>query len=179
MKEKSAVEIERKYIIAMPDEKMLAELDAYTSSDITQIYLAAERGRTRRIRSRKFPDRTEYTETVKRRIDSVSADEEEREISAERFAELSLEMANGTRPIIKRRHTFLYRGQTFEIDVYPEWKRTAIMETELPSRAARAEMPTFIKIVREVSGEFRYSNAGMSSAFPEETAICDTSSPRE
>jgi len=177
--EKNSVEIERKYIIAMPDEKLLATLEGYTVSDITQIYLTANSGISRRVRSRRFPDRTEYTETRKRRIDAISADEEEREITADRFGELSREIASGTRPIVKRRHTFLYKAQIFEIDVYPDWTRTAIMETELTDPAARAEIPPFIEVIREVTGDFRYANAGMSRAFPEETAICDISSRQE
>ena len=61
-----------------------------------------------------------------------------------------------------------YGGQLFEIDVYPAWKNTAIMETELDDREREVEIPTFIEIIREVTGYKAYSNASMSKSFPKE-----------
>ena len=98
----------------------------------------------------------------------MSVTEIEGKISEERFAELSSHIADGTKPVIKTRHTFLYKGKIFEIDVYPEWKSTAIMETELSDREECVEIPSFIEIIREVTGEKVYSNAAMSRIFPTE-----------
>ena len=163
------LEIERKYIIEKPSIDKMRECGSYTSSDIVQIYLDAERGVTRRIRSRAYADGVvQYFETEKRRVDEMSSEEREREITKAEFDNLSLQIAENSRPIIKTRHTFDYLGQTFEIDVYPEWHTTCIMETELPSRDTAVEMPDFIRIIREVTGDRRYSNATMSREFPEE-----------
>jgi CYTH domain-containing protein len=101
----------------------------------------------------------------------MSSHELEREIEREEFDALVQKIAAGSRPIVKTRHTFDYLGQTFEIDVYPDWERTCIMETELDSRDASPEIPDFIRIVAEVTGDKRYSNAAMSRSFPEETKI--------
>ena len=152
MSEKRGIEIERKYVIRMPSVSLMEGEDEYTVSDITQIYLVAPKGETHR----------------KRRIDSISAVETESEIDREWFLALASHPLSGTRPVIKRRHTFRYKEQIFEIDVYPEWQSTAIMETELTDPTARAEMPDFISIVAEVTGDKRYSNAQMSRSFPEE-----------
>ena len=147
----------------------MRECEAYTSSDIVQIYLDAEPGVTRRIRSRAYADGVvRYFETEKRRVDEMSSIEREREIEKTDFDNFSLQIAAKTRPIIKTRYTFDYLGQTFEIDVYPEWERTCIMETELPSRDTEVKMPSFIRILADVTGEGRYSNAQMSRTFPEE-----------
>ena len=54
---------------------------------------------------------------------------------------------------------------------HPEWKNTAILETELSDRDTVVKFPDFIKIVADVTGDKRYSNASMSRSFPEETAI--------
>ena len=171
MQAQENLEIERKYIIEKPSiERMMAE-DSYTSSEIVQIYLASPKGITRRIRSRRYDDGTRYFETSKIRVDKISSREYEREIDREEFDRLSAEIAEGSRPIVKVRHTFDYKGQTFEIDVYPEWERTCVMETELPSRESKVEMPDFIRILAEVTGDKRYSNAAMSRSFPEETKI--------
>ena len=98
----------------------------------------------------------------------MSSIEEEGEISAIEYEGLLSLIKEGTRPILKKRHTFVYKQQVFEIDVYPEWQKSAIMETELPSREADPEIPEFIEILREVTGDKSYSNASMSRAFPAE-----------
>lgn len=162
------VEIERKYIIKMPSLEILRAQTGYTKSEILQIYLPSEKGETHRIRRRVYADRTVYYETRKIRIDKMSSHEDEREISAAYFCELSKNPLLGTLSIEKVRHTFIYSGQLFEIDIYPEWKNTAIMETELSDREKRVEMPPFIEIVREVTGDKAYSNASMSKSFPPE-----------
>lgn len=163
------LEIERKYIIEKPSALKMRECEAYTASDIVQIYLDAEAGVTRRVRSRAYSDgRVQYFETEKQRVDEMSSIEREREITKAEFDNFSLQIAAKTRPIIKTRHTFDYLGQTFEIDVYPEWERTCIMETELPSRDTEVGMPSFIRILADVTGDKRYSNAAMSKSFPEE-----------
>ena len=172
MKSESNLEIERKYIIEKPSTLKMRECDAYTSSDIVQIYLDAEAGVTRRIRSRAYADGVvRYFETEKRRVDEMSSIEREREIEKTDFDNFSLQIAQNSRPIIKTRHTFDYLGQTFEIDVYPEWERTCVMETELPSRDTVVTFPDFIRIIAEVTGDKRYSNAAMSRRFPEELKI--------
>lgn len=165
---KIGVEIERKYIIRMPDMTILAAQPEYTRSDIIQIYIQSEPGVTHRVRRRRYQDRVEYIENKKIRIDSISSTEIETEIDECRFDELAQGILEGTRPVLKTRHTFRLEGQVFEIDVYPEWGATAIMETELHSREERAEIPPFIEVIKEVTGDRSYSNASMSRAFPPE-----------
>lgn len=168
MKEYSQVEIERKYIIKMPDLDSILGIEGSTKSSILQIYLPSKKGETHRIRRREYDDRTVCTETKKIRIDNMSAEEIEREISPLEFGALALNIMEGTAPIDKVRYTFSYKDQLFEIDVYPQWHHTAIMETELDSRITKVEIPSFIEIVREVTGDKAYSNAAMSKSFPVE-----------
>ncbi len=98
----------------------------------------------------------------------MSVIEDEAEISAEEYAELKEKIDTATRPLYKARHTFRYGEQLFEVDIYPEWENTAIMEAELPSRDTELFLPPFIKVVREVTGVKGYSNAAMSRSFPSE-----------
>ena len=162
------IEIERKFIIEMPDIEKLKTVCGYTASDIEQIYLISDRDVTRRIRRRKTDGITRYYETVKRRIDALSAIEDEGEITEGEYLLRKSEIAPDTHPIIKCRHTFPYGEHLFEIDVYPEWQAHAILEVELPSREAELHLPDFIKVVREVTGIKAYSNASMSRSFPPE-----------
>lgn len=168
---RSGIEIERKYIIRMPDLSELCLMPEYTVSQIEQIYLESPLGETLRIRRREYQGKTEYIETRKIRIDKMSSEEIERSITHEEYEALSAGMAQGTSPIIKARHTFMYLGQLFELDVYPQWKSTCIMETELNDRDRAVELPALIHIVREVTGEREYSNASMSLKFPIEDQL--------
>lgn len=167
-KEKAGIEIERKYIIEMPDLNLLCVQPHHTESRILQIYLPSQKGETHRLRRRIYPDRTLYIETRKQRVDAMSCMEYEREIDEAEFDRLSKNILEGSNPIEKTRHSFTYLGQLFEVDIYPLWHNTAIMETELACRDGEAEMPPFIKILREVTGIKAYSNASMARAFPKE-----------
>ena len=162
------IEIERKYVIKKPSPEVMKMQSEYTESEITQVYLTSESGVTHRVRKRVFANGAVYTETKKIRIDRMSAVEEEREISEETYESLCEKIDEETQPVIKKRYTFFYSGVTFEIDVYPNWERTAIMETELENREVSVKMPSFIEIVREVTGERGYSNAAMARVFPPE-----------
>ena len=129
-----------------PDVSVVAEHGEFSSSDIEQIYLSATPGVTRRVRKRVTDGIPRYYLTEKRRIDKMSSDEREREITADEYARLSAEIDPETRPIYKTRYTFKYAAHLFEVDVYPEWEHTAIMEIELPSRDTPIEMPDFIHV---------------------------------
>ena len=83
------VEIEKKYIIEKPDREVLFSVEGCKSSQIVQIYLEAPAGKTHRVRKRTEDGVSVYTETVKVRIDRMSAFEDERRITEARFAELS------------------------------------------------------------------------------------------
>ena len=172
MASKNEIEIERKYVIEKPDVSVMSACAGYSSSEIVQIYLTSEVGITHRVRSRAFSGgKTLYYETKKIRIDKMSSHELEREIKRDEFDALAEKIAEGSRPIIKTRHTFDYLSQTFEIDVYPDWERTCIMETELPLRDTEVSFPDFIRMIAEVTGDKRYSNAAMSRKFPDELGI--------
>ena len=162
------IEIERKYVIYMPDISVLAEQDNYTVSKIRQTYLESESGITHRIRMRVWHDRTVYTETKKIRIDKMSAYEQEREIDEEEYHILLGCIKHGTRTLSKVRHTFTVAGQLFEVDVYPEWVKSCILETELRGREETVSVPEFIRVISEVTGDRRYSNASMSYEFTDE-----------
>lgn len=164
------IEIERKYVIEMPNVAELCHLEAYTVSQITQTYLGSDDDVTHRVRKREFFDHTQYTETKKIRIDKMSVHELEREITEVEYTELVKNIKQGTEQLCKIRHTFSHSGKTIEIDIYPYWKKSCIMEIELESRDEEISIPSFINIILEVTGEKAYSNAQMAREFPRE--IC-------
>lgn len=162
------VEIERKFVIAKPDIETLSCRCEYTVSEIDQTYLESHEGVTHRVRARSYKGRTVYTETKKVRIDRTSAFEDEREIGKEEYDALLLKRMPGTVTLKKTRHTFRHLDRVIEIDIYPDWQRSCILEVELDSSDDEVRLPDFIKVVREVTGDKKYSNASMSRKFPEE-----------
>ena len=163
-----SIETERKYIIKKPELEELRAVSGYTVSHITQTYLDTVRGVTERVRERRYGDNTAYTHTKKVRISSMSAIEDEREIAESEYRGLLLRRKPNTKAIEKTRHTFPYLGILFEIDEYPEWQNSCIMEYELKDEGESAELPPFISVIREVTGDRAYSNAGMAESFPKE-----------
>ncbi len=162
------IEIERKYVIKMPDISILSSQPSYRRYEIVQTYLKSIPGVTRRVRSLSLGNATRYIETVKVRIDQMSSTEVENELTKDQYSELLEESDPTASPITKVRHRFIIDGQPFEVDVYPQWQNTAIMETELENREKKVEIPPFIEIIREVTGEKSYTNASMSREFPKE-----------
>ena len=162
------VEIERKYVIKLPDVEKMQECLNYKFCDITQVYMPSVGAVSHRIRRSVYGGYTKYTETKKMRIDSMSAYEDECEISEDAYEKLFLERDTELSVITKRRHIFEYGGQVFEIDVYPEWRESCIMETELAGRELTPRMPEFISVIAEVTGIRAYSNHSMAKKFPDE-----------
>ena len=161
------IETERKLIIKMPDFSTIMSEEGYQRSEITQIYFASECGVTHRVRKRVFQNKTAYTETKKTRISQMSVIEEENEISkAEYDTLLSTLFVVGR--LTKTRHIFTYLEHTIEIDVYPEWTKSCVLEVELGSEDETLILPSYIEMLRDVSGSREYSNHTMSQKFPEE-----------
>ena len=104
----SSVEIERKFIIELPDFEKMREMSGYTFYDITQVYMPTENGVSHRIRKRIGMRDVVYTETKKRRIDGMSAYEDEAVITKERYDELCRNAATIGKEV--RRGAYLTRA---------------------------------------------------------------------
>lgn len=160
------IETEKKYLIKMPSECFLSKLE---QSEIEQIYVVTSGGYDgERVRRRRYADKEIFTRTGKRRLTEMSAIEDEREISEEEFSFMSQSIEPGTSPVIKKRYVLPYRGYDFEIDVYPFWSETAVMEVELPSETAEFELPPEITVIRDVTADPRYKNHAIARKRPPE-----------
>lgn len=164
MIEKNAPEIERKYLIAYPDIERLSE--NAESSAIVQTYLTAEDNITARVRKRQWADRCVYYYTEKRFISAVTKMEYEREIDKDEYERLLKKADTERRHVEKVRYCLEYDAQLFEIDVYPFYTDRAIMEIELESEKQKISFPPEIVIIKEVTGDRRYSNASLAQCVP-------------
>ena len=160
------LEIERKYLIRMPDRELLSKLPA---SEIEQVYILSPEGERERIRRRDYGDRIEYTHTVKKRLNDLSRVEIEEEIDGERYRELLSRADPSCGVIRKKRLIYSFDGQNCEIDVFPFWDDRALMELELDDEEQELRLPPRIAIVREVSSERKYTNSALAREIPRET----------
>ncbi len=160
------LEIERKYLIRIPDAALLEKLPV---SGIEQVYILRPDGARERIRRRDYGENVVFTHTAKERLSDLSRVENEREISEDCYREL-LALADPQRsPIRKKRYLYEFDAQCFEIDVFPFWADRALMELELESEDQEIRLPPDIEIVREVSSDRRYTNSAIAREIPRES----------
>lgn len=170
MKNKLPLEIERKYLIKIPDISILKQQSVYMRIEMEQAYLKNQ-GETAgmRIRKSKLDGKTSYKKTYKRNITNITRIEIEDDISEQTWLELLKEVDPESVPIKKVRHCFMYKGQLFELDIYPFWNDRAILELEISSENQEIEIPPFIEIIKEVTEDKRYTNRSLSyNIFTEE-----------
>ena len=158
-------EIERKFLIAMPDEAFLKTCSA---SAITQTYLVCDGNTTERVRERAYPDRCEYTHTIKYKLNNMRRIEDERQIDEDTYTALLERADPARRPIRKVRYCFEHDGRLWELDVFPFWKNSAYLEIELTGEDEAFTLPPGLRLLREVTDDPRYTNAALSLHIPEE-----------
>ncbi len=163
-------ETERKYLIAMPDEGALARLENCEKTSIAQTYLRVREGFTDRVRLREGASGRVYTRTIKNRISEMSNIEDERVISEDEYLSLLKSADAARRTIYKTRYTVSRGGLLYEIDIYPFWRKQAVMEVELESEAQYVPPLEGIKVLRDLTGIREYGNAALSLKVPEEDA---------
>ena len=158
-------EIERKFLIAMPDEAFLKTCSA---SAITQTYLVCDGNTTERVRERAYPDHCEYTHTIKYKLNNMRRIEDERQIDEDTYTALLERADPARRPIRKVRYCFEHDGRLWELDVFPFWKNSAYLEIELTGEDEAFTLPPGLRLLREVTDDPRYTNAALSLHIPDE-----------
>lgn len=160
-------EIERKFLVEFPD---VTALDVKRKITIVQTYLSdGENQSQRRVRKITDGDREIYTYTEKLFLTPVTRKEMEYEIISAEYDRLITQARTDCAPIHKVRYCFSYNDQLFELDTYPFSDRLAILELELNSPDQHIDFPDNVNVIKEVTGDSRYSNANMATAgsFPE------------
>lgn len=164
------MEIERKFLIEMPE---IPAADITRRLDIVQIYLNdGVNGCQRRIRkiTENMKDTFMYTE--KTFYSPIVRNEIETEINEKQYNEFKCEARNNCSTVIKTRVCFNHLSQLFELDMYPFSDKLAILELELDDPLQDIHFPEYVKVIKEVSDDSRYSNAALCTAgkFPSEAS---------
>ena len=168
MSNENGLEIERKFLIVMPDIAELSGIAGAEVSEITQTYLLAEPEVADRVRKRSYESKVVYTRTVKKRVSGMSAFEDEKVISEEEYTQLLVNADKSKIPVKKTRCAIPFKGHILEIDIYPFWHKQAVLEIELDSEQDTYCIPDYLKVIREVTGNRAYSNRALSGVIPDE-----------
>lgn len=161
-------ETERKFLIEKPELSYLLALPGAEATEILQTYLLADPGVTARVRRREGSAGVVYTATEKRRLSAMTAMEDERELTEAEYRTLLLRADPALLPIKKTRVTLPHGDLLLEIDLYPFWKRTAVLEVELPSEDTPLTLPPFLTLLREVTDDLAYKNVSLAARIPPE-----------
>ena len=156
-------EIERKFLIRMPDMDFLISMG--DMSHIVQTYLKSDEG-SARVRKRGREGAYIYTHTVKKRISNLRRIEQEREIDAHEYEQLLTEANPDMKVIYKDRYCVKYMGQMLEIDIFPFYSDRAFLEIELLDESQQLHIPPWIDVIKEVTEDKRYTNAALARNVP-------------
>ena len=132
------LEIERKFLIEMPDRTLLDRCPVRW--EMWQTYLLSRPGVSARVR-RRVGETEQFFHTEKQRLTDRTCVEREREIDAREYEALLAQRDPARVTIHKVRYCLPEGGLVFEIDVYPFWRRLAVMEVELQREDQRFTVP--------------------------------------
>lgn len=166
------LESERKFLVKFPTSwSVLSELfdNLIDVKRIHQTYLKAE-GDEPSARVRKTVEGlTGETETIyhfnqKHPVETGVHKEKEYEITKSQY-EKYLKKAHPKKvEVAKTRFVFEYDDQTFELDVFKgHLKGLAILEIELKDIDDTVELPPFLKVMKEVTKDERFTNYYLAS----------------
>lgn len=156
------MEIERKFLIEMPE---LNNLDIKKDMEIIQIYLTnGKHDSQRRVRKITEENTDKYIYTEKVFVSPTQRIENESEISEQEYNKALNDARKDCAPVAKRRICFNYSEQFFEMDIYPFSSELAILELELENLTQEIYFPYYIRVIKEVSDDKRYSNAELATA---------------
>lgn len=164
------LEIERKYLIAMPDTRALRAACSHVY-EMEQTYLTTAPGVTARVRRRQEGEKVEYFYTEKEFRTDRTCVERERAVTEEEYRRLLARRREGGATLRKTRWCVPCAGHVLEIDVYPFWEKTAVLEIELPDEGAPVSIPPQIRVLREVTADRRLKNAVLAQRIPDEREL--------
>ena len=154
--------IEHRFLIEYPDVAWLESLPNCRRVEISETYLLSGPNEEVRIRQRGADGHFFYYETVNKPVDGSNRGELEHKLTQKEYLKRLADADPARRPIHKTRYCLVYRGQYFEIDLFPFWPDRVLLEVELSDENASVDLPQPLKVIREVTGDPAYRNAALA-----------------
>ena len=140
--------------------EIIGEIPGAIESEITQTYLVAEPGCEVRLRRREWSrGKVVNVHRSKKRISDTEVIETERQIDNNLYEQM-LQQADPYRSTIKkRRQSFIWKGQHFEIDTFLEpVSDLMILQSKGVAEQESVKFPPFIRVLEDVTGNSQYYN---------------------
>ena len=140
--------------------RVTGDISECSESLITQTYLVAEPGCEVRLRRREWSGgKVVNVHRSKKRLSDTEVIETERKVDNNLYEQM-LQQADPYRSTIKkRRQSFIWKGQFFEIDTFLEpISDLVMMETKGIAAQEPINFPPFIEVLEDVTGNSRYLN---------------------
>ena len=140
--------------------ELTGEIPECSVSEITQTYLVTEPGSEVRLRRREWSGgKVVNVHRSKKRINDNEVIETERQVDNNLYEQM-LSQADPYRATIrKKRQSFIWKGQFFEIDTFSEpVNNLVMMETKRVTQKETINFPPFVKVLEDVTGNSKYLN---------------------
>lgn len=165
-------EVERKFLIAMPDLDRLEQLPNCSRVEIIQTYLlCADSNMELRVRQRGHDGSYIYVKTTKSTASMRRHTEAEQRLTKDEYLNLLMNADTSLRQIRKNRYCLTENNLYFELDVYPFWKHQAILEVHLDTEEQPVHFPDYLHVLREVTGNPAYKNRSLAKEIPPEDIL--------
>lgn len=160
-------QLQRKFLIEMPDLTALKNNPNCTHIEISQTYLVSDKDHETRVRQRGSNGDYLYTKTVK----ALQEDEaqvrhivhEHRLTESEYLVEL-MDADPSLSPIRKDRYCLCENERCLQVDVFPFWNDRALLEYPLAHEDAPVIIPKQFKVIEEVTANPAYRNHELARA---------------
>ena len=140
--------------------ELTGEIPECSVSMITQTYLVTEPGNEVRLRRREWSGgKVVNVHRSKKRINDNEVIETERQVDNNLYKQM-LSQADPYRCTIrKKRQSFIWKGQFFEVDTFMEpVSNLVMMETKGVTEQETVNFPPFVKVLEDVTGNSKYLN---------------------
>jgi CYTH domain-containing protein/thymidylate kinase len=149
---------ERKYIV-----EVTGRLPETIDSDIVQTYLVSEPGTEVRLRRRTWNGKVVNVHNTKKVTAPGEQIETERQVENALYESLLQQADPYRNSIRKRRQSFIWQGQYFELDTYRDaLSGLVILETKGIVDAEDVNFPPFIKVKENITGNKAYYNYNLA-----------------
>lgn len=152
------IEEERKYIVEVE-----GEMPDCIESDITQTYLVADPGVEVRLRRRDWSGKVVNVHTTKKKVSGHEEIITERQVPNALYESLMQQADPYRQTIRKKRKSFIWKGQYFELDTYlnlPE--PLTILETKGITEDEDVRFPPFIRVLADITCNKKYYNYNLA-----------------
>lgn len=166
-------EIERKWLVAIRNRPFTEPFTTYEDVktlvpppdrllSISQNYLSgAAEGTVERLRATRENGETTWVHCIKEHVGPGHNLETETEIRSEEQLTLLLDRFDGL-PVIKERLVWNIDGLAWELDLFQSPACEPMLEVELESLDQEVQIPSFLRVLHEVTGDSKYSNWALS-----------------